>query len=75
MSVVVQKGIVTIPANQTSVQVTLTEKFFVKPVINASCKENVNIYLLNVTVNDFTLNVSDSPGTDLEVTYVALEKF
>ena len=70
----IQKGKSTLNANQESIQINFSEIFDTTPVVNISCKEDVNIYLLDVSTTYITVEVSNSLSSDLEINYVAIEK-
>ena len=70
----IQKGKATLNAGQDSIQINFSKTFSSNPVVNISCKEDVNIYLLDVSTTYITVEVSNSLSSDLEINYVAIEK-
>ena len=70
----IQKGKATMQAGQDSLQINFSESFATNPIVNISCKENVNVYLNNVTKTHIVVNTSSSISSDLEINYIALEK-
>ena len=70
----IQKGKVTLSANQESMQINFPESFQSSPVVNISCKEDVNVYLLDVTENYITVYVSNPLESSLEINYVAIQQ-
>ena len=70
----IQKGKVTLNAGQDSIQINFSEAFASNPVVNISCKEDVNVYLLDVNTTYITVQVSNPLSSSLEINYVAIEK-
>jgi len=70
----IQKGKATLSANQESMQINFPESFQSSPVVNISCKEDVNVYLLDVTENYITVYVSNPLESSLEINYVAIQQ-
>tara|TARA_B100000212_G_scaffold112375_1_gene83717 strand:+ start:11505 stop:11726 length:222 start_codon:yes stop_codon:yes gene_type:complete len=70
----IQKGKATLNSGQDSIQINFSETFSSNPVVNISCKEDVNIYLLDVSKTYITVEVSNPLSSDLEINYVAIEK-
>jgi len=71
---VIQKGKATLNANQESIQINFSEIFDSTPVVNISCKEDVNVYLLDVTTTYITVYVSNPLESSLEINYVAIQQ-
>jgi hypothetical protein len=69
-----QKGKATIIAGQDNIQINFSDSFINTPIVNISCKENVNVYLLDVTKSYITVYISSTLSSNLEINYVALEK-
>ena len=69
-----QKGKATIIAGQDNIQINFSDPFINTPIVNISCKENVNVYLLDVTTSYITVYISSTLSSNLEINYVALEK-
>ena len=69
-----QKGKATIQAGSDSAQINFSKAFSTIPIVNISCKENVNVYLIDVTISYITVNISNILSDDLEISYVAIEK-
>lgn len=70
----IQKGKETLNAGQDSIQINFSEAFMSNPVVNISCKEDVNVYLLDVNTTYITVQVSNPLSSSLEINYVAIEK-
>ena len=70
----IQKGKATLNANQESIQINFSEVFDLTPVVNISCKEDVNVYLLDVTTSYITVYVSNPIESSLEINYVAIQQ-
>jgi hypothetical protein len=65
---------VTLAANSDELQVNFSSAFASIPYVNISSKENVNVYLIEITKSYFKLKTSDSVPEDTEIHYVAIEK-
>jgi hypothetical protein len=74
MSSIAKKGRITLPANQSELQINFSAAFQTIPYVNISPKENVNVYLIEVTKSYFKLGASSLIPEDTEIHYVALEK-
>ena len=70
----IQKGKAIIPTGQDNIQINFSKTFNSTPIVNISCKENVNVYLLDVTTSYITVYSSSNLSSNLEINYVALEK-
>ena len=70
----IQKGKAALNANQESIQINFSEVFDLTPVVNISCKEDVNVYLLDVTTSYITVYVSNPIESSLEINYVAIQQ-
>lgn len=68
---VIKKGKATITAGAEYVEVSFSAAFSQTPIVNISCKENVNVYLIDITNNSFKAYISSSIESDLEINYVA----
>lgn len=69
---VVKKGKATISAGSEYVEVTFSAAFSQTPIVNISCKDNVNVYLIDITTNNFKAYISSTLDNDLEINYVAI---
>ena len=65
---------VTLQANSDELQVNFSTAFSSIPYVNISSKENINVYLIEITKSYFKLKASDSVPEDTEIHYVAIEK-
>ena len=69
---IVKKGKLTIAAGQEYVEVSFSGAFSQTPIVNISCKENVNVYLIDITKNNFKAYISSPLSSSLEINYVAI---
>lgn len=70
----ISRGKVLIPANEDELQVNFSTAFSSTPYVNISPKENINVYLIEITNSYFKLATSSPVYEDTEIHYVAIEK-
>jgi len=72
MSTIYESGKITSPLNQEVTIVPLEKNYSQTPVIKVTCDSNVNIYIQNITTQNF--EIVKNSNEEIIVHYVVIER-